>query len=157
MTRLNMVESARPRIVVAEDDDAVLELIRTRLELAGYSVSYARDGHEALEVIRTVKPSALVLDLNMPRLDGFGVLTALKNQKHRAPLPTLVLTARHAGEDVKRCLMLGAKDYLAKPFKDKDLLARVGRLLRAAPSLPRSVTGAEINDPSAGRIWHEIG
>lgn len=151
-----MVEASRPRIVVAEDDEAVLELVRTRLEIAGYAVSYARNGHAALEVIRSVQPAALVLDLNMPGLDGFGVLTALRSQKTRALLPTLVLTARHAAEDVKRCLSLGAKDYLAKPFKDKDLLIRVGRLVRATPQIVRPATEVEMFDPKATRPWLEI-
>ena len=151
-----MVESARPRIVLAEDDEAVLELVRTRLEIAGYAVSYARNGHAALELIRSVQPAALVLDLNMPGLDGFGVLTALRNQKNRVPLPTLVLTARHAVEDVKRCLSLGAKDYLAKPFKDKDLLARVGRVVRVPPPAARPACEVEMFDPKASRPWLEI-
>ena len=128
-----MVESTRLRIVVAEDNDAVLELIRTRLELVGYDVSYARNGLEALEMIKAVHPAGVVLDLNMPVLDGFGVLSSLRTFTRRPPV--LVLSARYAAEDVKRCLALGAKDYLAKPFNDRDLIARVGRLVR--PVRPR--------------------
>ena len=151
-----MAEATKPRIVVAEDDEAVLELVRTRLEIAGYAVSYARTGHAAIETIRAVQPTAVVLDLNMPGLDGFGVLTALRSQKSRTSPPTLVLTARHAAEDVKRCLALGAKDYLAKPFKDKDLLARVARLVRLSTQAVRP-TEVEMFDPKASRPWFEIG
>ena len=118
------------RVVVAEDDEAVLDLVRTRLELAGFEVSYARDGYRALEVIDAVRPMALVLDLNMPGLDGFGVLSALKERRTGSSPATLVLTARHAADDVRRCLSLGAKDFLAKPFNERDLIARVGRLVR---------------------------
>ena len=118
------------RVVVAEDDEAVLDLVRTRLELAGFAVSYAREGYRALEVIDAVRPAALVLDLNMPGLDGFGVLAALKERRARTSPATLVLTARHAADDVRRCLSLGAKDFLAKPFNERDLIARVSRLVR---------------------------
>ena len=135
-----MVDSVRPRLVVAEDDEAILDLIRTRLEIAGFAVFYARNGHAALEVIRAVQPAGVVLDLNMPGLDGFGVLAAMRAQRLRQPPPVLVLTARHAAEDVKRCLMLGAKDYLAKPFDDKTLIARVGRLVRTTMSRPAAQT-----------------
>ena len=138
-----MVEAAKLRVVVAEDDDAVLELVRTRLELAGYAVSCARNGLVALELIQSVQPAGLILDLNMPVLDGFGVLAALRYQKDCPPVPTLVLTARHASEDVKRCLSLGAKDFLAKPFKDKDLLARAARLVRVVPSTVQLATKVE--------------
>ena len=135
-----MAEVNRPKIVVAEDDEAILDLIHIRLEIAGFAVSYARDGPAALELIKQVQPAGVVLDLNMPRLDGFGVLTALRAQPLRRPPPVLVLTARHAAEDVKRCLMLGAKDYLAKPFDEKTLIARVGRLVRSAAARPTPST-----------------
>ena len=143
-----MVELARPRLVVAEDDDAILDLIRTRLELAGYAISYARDGYAALDMIKAIQPVGLVLDLNMPRLDGFGVLDALRSPRFQKPPPVLVLTARHATEDVRRCLALGAKDYLAKPFQDRDLIARVARLLRSSASRP-PVSAAAPKDEDA--------
>lgn len=132
-----MVEEARSRIVVAEDDEAILELIRTRLEIDGYAVSYARNGHAALDIIRTVRPSAVVLDLNMPSMDGFGVLEGLTRLKGPRP-PVLVLTVRNAPEDVKRCLALGAKDYLSKPFDDQVFLKRVARLVRRSRASPLS-------------------
>lgn len=129
------------RVVVAEDDEAVLDLVRTRLELAGFAVSYARDGYRALEVIDAVRPAALVLDLNMPRLDGFGVLAALQERRTRTSPATLVLTARHAADDVRRCLSLGAKDFLAKPFNERDLIARVSRLVRPRSAQVSSASG----------------
>lgn len=127
----------QPRILVAEDDTGIRDIIRTRLHLAGYGVETVRTGIDALTRIDTWKPHALVLDINMPDLDGFGVLETLKQRGTRPP-PTLVLTARHAGEDVKRAVGLGAKDYLTKPFTEGQLLARVARLLR--PAAPRGPT-----------------
>lgn len=121
--------SARPRILVAEDDSGIRHIIRTRLEGAGYSVETARNGVEALQLLASFRPEGLVLDINMPELDGFGVLDQLQ-QAPEMRLPTLILTARHAADDVRRAVKLGAKDYLTKPFSEAQLLARVGRLMR---------------------------
>lgn len=123
-------QSSRPRIFVAEDDPGTLDLILTRLTLAGYEVAYGRDGREAVRGIRANLPAGVVLDINMPNLDGFGVMKNLQDNPVGARLPIMVLTARHAPEDVTRALALGARDFLAKPFKDEQLLARVARLIR---------------------------
>lgn len=123
--------SPSPRILVAEDDNDIREIVRTRLKMAGFDVRVAHNGREALNSVMVMKPDAMVLDINMPELDGFGVLEALKTAAVRPP-PTLVLTARNAADDVRRAMALGAKDYLAKPFTEKQLLDRVNRLLRIA-------------------------
>jgi DNA-binding response OmpR family regulator len=87
----------------------------------------------------------MILDVNMPSMDGFGVL---EHMKRVGPLkvPTLVLTARHNAEDVEKAIRLGAKDYLAKPFDDRLLLARVARLFRApaVPAAHAAATAVEI-------------
>lgn len=126
---MSMDDGLRRRVLVVDDDRAILELVCTRLTLAGYDAFAARDGAEALERISGLRPQAMVLDLNMPRLDGFGVLQTLGRERAQK-LPTLVLTARHGASDVQRAVSLGARDYLAKPFKDANLLMRVGRLFR---------------------------
>lgn len=118
------------RILVAEDDPDVRELLVTRLSIAGYAVTTARDGAEALSLMRDVSPAAVILDLNMPRMDGFEVLSAMQLDPRAAKLPVMVLTARNSPGDVKRVLELGARDYLSKPFSDQQMLARVSRLLR---------------------------
>lgn len=130
--------SVKSRLVVAEDDAGVRDLIRTRLELAGYDVHTVRNGVEALDRVRALRPDAVVLDINMPELDGFGVLAALAADAERPMPPIMILTARHAAEDVRRAVDLGAKDFLAKPFNEGQLLARVARLLRPsfAPRRP---------------------
>lgn len=117
------------KILVVEDDQDVRELIRTRLNLCGYEVQTARNGAEGLDWVMSFMPDAMVLDINMPELDGFGVLEGLKARGLR--IPVLVLTARHAADDVRRAIGLGAKDYLTKPFTEAQLQARVARLLRA--------------------------
>ena len=125
-------EGVRPRILIAEDDPMVLELITTRLELAGYQTFAARNGGEALSRLGDVRPDGLVLDINMPVLDGFQVLSHLRSTGAIRRTPTLVLTARNRPEDVKKAIELGARDFIAKPFQDEQLIARVGRLVRKA-------------------------
>ncbi len=128
-----MPDTQRPKVLVIEDDPMVLELITTRLELAGYRTTQARNGSEGLRRLVDVRPDAVVLDINMPVMDGFEVLRRM--QQHRAgnPTPTLVVTARNRPEDVKAAISLGARDFISKPFNDAQLIARVGRLLRKAP------------------------
>ena len=125
--------SPKPRILVAEDDSSIRELIRARLQIAGYEADVARTGAEALERVSYQRFQGMVLDINMPVLDGFGVLEMLRTRAKTDAIPTLVLTARHAADDVRRAIALGAKDYLTKPFTEGQLLARVARLLRTAP------------------------
>ena len=134
--------SPRPRIVVAEDDAGVRDLIRTRLDTAGYEVHVAHDGVEAVGRINAVRPDAVVLDINMPNMNGFEVLEAMRGRVFTRAIPVLVLTARHAGDDVRRAISLGAKDYLTKPFNEAQLMARVARLLRRPPSAPPKDNGA---------------
>jgi two-component system OmpR family response regulator len=126
-------EARHRRIFIAEDDRSVLELLTTRLGLAGYDTVYGRDGWEALDGIHSTHPAAIILDVNMPRLDGFGVLRHLRKSPRVAHIPVMMLTARNAPGDIKEALTLGARDYLAKPFTDAQLLARVTRLLRPRP------------------------
>jgi len=123
------------RVLVADDEPYVLELIVTRLSIAGFEVRAAKDGVQAVDRLTDFRPEALVLDLNMPRLDGFGVLSHMRAQGLSDKVPTLVLTARNAAEDVAKAIQFGAKDYLSKPFRDDQLIARVGRLFnRARPA-----------------------
>ncbi len=134
------------RILVVEDDPMVLELITTRLSLAGFHTFNARDGYEGLARLKEVSPAAMVLDINMPRLDGFGVLKGMKALG--IGVPTLVLTARNQSSDVQEALKLGASDFLSKPFQDQQLLARVARLVRKPAARPEPPAPA----PSAPSI-----
>jgi two-component system OmpR family response regulator len=127
------LEPAHHRVVVVDDDPVMVELVSTRLVLAGYDVAHARSGYEGLARLREFRPEALILDVNMPGLDGFGVLEQMR--RHGLMTPTMVLTARNHPADVQRAIALGAKDFLTKPFDDQRLLARVARLLRAPPPI----------------------
>ena len=125
-----MADPRAPRIFIAEDDESILDLLVTRMRIAGYHTSYERDGSAALEAIKRSPPTACILDVNMPGLDGFQVLKRLRADPLTAHIPILILTARRAPDDIKTAIRLGATDYLTKPFKDELLLTRVARLLR---------------------------
>ncbi len=129
-----LFEQARRRVLVVDDDPAIVELVTTRLDLAGYKTFVARDGFQALTMMAEAKPGAMVLDINMPRLDGFGVLRQMKLTNAADRVATMVLTARNRPDDVRAALLLGVRDYLAKPFKDDVLLRRVERLFLQRPA-----------------------
>lgn len=133
------MSAKEPRILVVEDDAGLRDLIRIRLTLAGYDVHTAHNGKEALMRVAKLKPAALVLDLNMPQVDGFSVLEALSRHSATKAIPSLVVSARNGPDDVKRAVKAGAKDYLSKPFTEAQLMSRVARLMRwAAPPEQRS-------------------
>jgi two-component system OmpR family response regulator len=125
-----MADPRAPRIFIAEDDESILDLLVTRMRIAGYHTSHERDGQAALEAIKRAPPTACILDVNMPGMDGFTVLKRMRADPLTAHVPVLILTARRAPDDIKTAIRLGATDYLTKPFNDEQLLARVARLLR---------------------------
>ncbi len=116
------------RILVVDDDRAVRESLRRSLSFNGYSVALAADGLEALDLISSDRPDAVVLDVMMPRLDGLEVCRQLRSSGD--DLPILVLTARDSVSERVAGLDAGADDYLPKPFALEELLARMRALLR---------------------------
>jgi heavy metal response regulator len=116
------------RILVVEDDAPLASFIRKGLESEHYAVDVAGDGEQGLELAKTYEYDLLVLDLNLPKMDGVAVLQALRPNK--PDLPVLVLTARSRVEDRVTCLDGGADDVLIKPFSFTELAARVRALLR---------------------------
>ena len=120
----------RPVILVAEDNADILSLVRHALSNDGYEVHLARDGQEALDKYVTVEPDLMLLDVMMPRRNGFEVLRELAvSGQRRAEVPILMLTARASEEDVMTGFELGVDDYLTKPFIVGELRARVKALL----------------------------
>ncbi len=118
------------RILVIEDNPNLAFGLRNNLEIEGYEVDVAADGEAGLARARTSAPDLVILDLMLPRMDGFRVLRALRGDGVR--IPVLVLTARGDEADKVRGLKLGADDYVTKPFGVLELLARVEALLRRA-------------------------
>jgi DNA-binding response OmpR family regulator len=119
--------SERTRVVVADDDPTVLALVRTALANFGMECFTAADGPSALDTIRRYRPHAAVLDVNMPGMDGYEVLSAVRAEE--IPVRVLLLTARQQESDVIRGFTLGADDYVVKPFSPMELVARMKRLL----------------------------
>lgn len=116
------------RILVVDDEPDILLLHRLNLESAGHEVLLAADGIKALDRIDADRPDAVVLDVMMPALDGWGVLDALRARPD-AP-PVLVVSAKSAQDDIDRAIASGAAAYLAKPFEADTLIAAVASLLK---------------------------
>jgi two-component system, OmpR family, alkaline phosphatase synthesis response regulator PhoP len=120
------------RVFIVEDSADIAELIRHYLKRAGYETTVFASGREALTGARKSAPDLVVLDIMLPGMDGLEVCQALRSDPSTARLPILVLTARGEEADRVRGLELGADDYVTKPFSPKELVARVGALLRRA-------------------------
>jgi DNA-binding response OmpR family regulator len=115
------------RILVAEDDRKQAQLLRRYLELEGHAVLVVQDGRVAIEQARRRRPDLLLLDVMMPKVDGLDVCRVLRAEMDT---PILLLTARSAEDDVLLGLDLGADDYVTKPYRPRELVARVRTLLR---------------------------
>jgi len=118
------------RVLVIEDSSDIADLIRHFLEKAGHAVTCIASGSEGLRHARAERPDLVVLDLMLPGLDGLHVCQALRTDALTGSLPIIMLTARGEEADRIRGLELGADDYVTKPFSPKELVARVGALLR---------------------------
>lgn len=119
------------RILVVEDDPDIAELVEHHLSLAGYDTSVVGTGNDALEQIRQ-RPDLVVLDLMLPGLSGLEICRLMRSDPQTATVPIIMLTARAEEEARVEGLELGADDYVTKPFSPKELVARVGAVLRRA-------------------------
>jgi molybdopterin adenylyltransferase len=128
------------RILIADDDDDILEAVRINLELEGYEVHSARDGYEALERARAVHPDLILLDIVLPGLDGFEVCRDLRADSRTSDLAVMFLTAKSATRDEATGLLAGADDYVVKPFDPADLVERVRRVLASRPARPSNAS-----------------
>ncbi len=120
----------KKRILVVDDEEDILELVRFNLQKAGYVVLCATSGEKAVELARKEQPDLLVLDLMLPGMDGLDVAKFLKNNTETKDIPIIMLTARGEEADVVTGLELGADDYMTKPFSPRILLARVKAVIR---------------------------
>lgn len=130
------------KVLVVDDEENIRELLSVSLKFQGYDVTVAKDGPNAIDLARSVRPDVVVLDVMMPGMDGFGVLRRLRADGIEAP--ALFLSARDSVEDKVNGLTIGGDDYVTKPFSLEEVVARLEVLLRRA--------GFGADEPEATRI-----
>ena len=123
-------KSGQRYVLIAEDEEVTNALIATILKSAGFECASAGNGQEALEMAKQKKPDIVLLDVAMPRLNGFETLAALRAQPETRGLPIIMLTGEKSENEIVRGFELGAEDYIVKPFNARELVARVDRVLR---------------------------
>lgn len=124
----------KEKILVVDDEPAIRRIIALNLKADGYEVMEAADGVVALEDMRSWHPDLVLLDVMMPRMDGFEVIRQVKANSALASIPVVILTARGREPDVLRGLRQGAADYVPKPFSPSELALRIRRILDQAAS-----------------------
>jgi two-component system chemotaxis response regulator CheY len=118
------------KILAVDDSSSIRKMVEFSLKSKGFQVTTAADGQEALELLAKDKPDAIILDINMPRLDGFGVLKKIRADKAYASIPVMMLTTEGQDEDMETALSLGANHYIVKPFKPSELIAAIEKLVQ---------------------------
>jgi len=126
----------KEHILVVDDEEDILELVRYHLQREGFNISCTVSGEEALSLARSQSPDLLVLDLMLPGIDGLEVARLLKADANTRDLPVIMLTAKGEEADVVTGLELGADDYVTKPFSPRVLIARVKAVLRRKTRKP---------------------
>ena len=121
-------------VLLVEDEENLRRLLRDLLEREGFKVVEAGDGVAALDEVDRSAPDVIVLDLDLPRLDGYGVLRYLRTRPQTASLPVLVLTAKGDEDSEVRVFESGATDYLSKPLRARALGARLRSMLKRRPA-----------------------
>jgi len=119
------------KVLIVEDDDFLLQMYGTKLELENYGVIMATDGSKGLKAAIKEKPDLILLDLNLPVMDGFKVMEELKKNAETKEIPILVLTNYGQKENIDRCLNLGAADYLIKAhFVPSEVIERIKKIIK---------------------------
>ena len=130
----------KAKIVVADDDLDLCELLEMKLRSSEYDVYTAMDGAQALEMVRSVRPNIVILDIMMPLMSGMEVLRQLKADTETADIPIILMTAKRQETDVKSGFALGVVDYIVKPFNLKDLVVQVAAVIHG--------TNRNVGDPN---------
>jgi two-component system KDP operon response regulator KdpE len=131
------------RILVVDDDPQIRRVLRTALVAQGYEAVDARNGEEAIERLGEEKPDLIILDVNMPRMNGLEACRAIRST---SDIPIIMLTVRDAEADKIQALDAGADDYVTKPFSSPELLARIRAALRRAPQLSDEMQVVRFDD-----------
>lgn len=118
------------KILVVDDEPDISKLIKARMESAGYSVFTAFDGAEALKAVKENMPDLILLDVMLPKMDGYQVCRLLKFDEKSKHIPIIMLTARAGESDKEKSVEAGADAYLTKPFQTEELLSKISSLLK---------------------------
>ncbi|MEE8360403.1 MAG: response regulator [Candidatus Omnitrophota bacterium] len=121
---------AKKRILLIDDEDAFLDMVKMRLEANDYEVITANDGEAGLELARKERPDLIILDLMLPKMDGYRVCALLKKDTRYSSIPILMFTAKAQQEDMKIGEEAGANGYITKPFEPKTLLGKIHEFLK---------------------------
>ncbi|MCH7589938.1 response regulator [PVC group bacterium] len=120
-----MADEAKKKILVVDDEPQIRKLLRARLEYHNYKVIEGEDGEEALKLLREEKPDLLILDVGMPKMDGYEVCRRIRKEEGISLTPIIVLTARSAGNDKMDSMDAGANTFIVKPFDPELLIFKV--------------------------------
>ena len=126
----------RMRILLVDDEPSIVKMVGKRLEVEGFDVLIATDGQDGLDKARAQSPDLIVLDLMLPKLNGYEVCTMLKQDARYQKIPVVLFTAKAQEKDEKLGMECGANAYVRKPFRAQELLEKIRGLLPAAPSQP---------------------
>ncbi|MFK7739261.1 MAG: response regulator [Planctomycetota bacterium] len=135
---------AKPKVLVIEDEPDILEVMQYNLEREGHKVIACRDGEQGLSRIRTDNPDLIVLDLMLPGIDGVEVCRRVKSDPVTRAIPIIMVTAKSEESDIVLGLGVGADDYIIKPFRPRELIARVKVVLRRGPLREESGGGERV-------------
>lgn len=117
------------KILIIEDDEDMIHILKSILELEGYEIAWAGDGEEGLRKIKEYNPDLLILDLILPKIDGNEVCRRIKKDAQLSKIPVIMLTAKGTTKDELEGIIDGAEDYIAKPFNPLDLIETIKYLL----------------------------
>ena len=125
--------SEKPRILLVDDEPSIVKMVGKRLEVEGFDVLVAMDGQEGLTKAQSEHPDLMILDLMLPKLNGYEVCTMLKQDTRYQKIPIVLFTAKAQDKDEKLGMECGANAYVKKPFRAQELLEKIRVLLPAAP------------------------
>lgn len=149
---MNTSDAQQTKILIVDDEAGVRELLKDALKLAGFDTHVANDGMSALTALRSFTPDIMIIDINMPLMDGFELVERLR--KNGNDVPVLMLSARADRVDVTRGLTLGADDYVVKPFGLEELVLRLKAILRRSQISGMAITSLKCGPISIDDATH---
>ncbi len=137
---------ARKKVLIVDDEADLVELLKTELEAGGYDVLVALEGEQGIQKALLEKPDLLILDIMMPKMNGYEVLSRLRNNERTKRLPVIILSAKGETYSILDLQNLGATDYLIKPFESEEFLSIIQRYLGGGHGFSaRKISGSEIS------------